>query len=723
MASPYRPVRTPPQMRSPRRSPPRDSPPRGDVLHQRSESRNNERSARMLRMVGTPEASTYETTPYPTKPSQILAPQPLHAGSGPPSPYEIVARAQSRLSEHTRDTWVPSKATRARKGEATNAPNTANRQEEDFGEPQVDSTFYTASADDSSSAINPDQDTRTSYFPSTRTPDLNTNTSFLEPRASDESSDKGRPSGESVVQLPSVPPRADEIGYAVSSSMTEPFSDEYPIVPPRAEGHSNPIPSPLQGPFAGRQPLNKDSDTSLGSVNSTGTMVVKKPRDGKKRASYSAFPTTHHSRPSSSKSSLPLSTPTKPQRNNSDDSSAPANPQRNNSDDSAAPVSPVSPSSPVSENYATSRPISSVPAYTSLQEANSKNVEVQYPVIEPPRVSGSWAETSTPPQRPPRAVVERPDRWNPHLSTVQSVGSNSPSADRSSQGTWPLDSSRGSKSSSNLTKWSPRISTDFPPVPGRSSEFSPSNPSPPVPPLNPTRLTSPPPVRQSGFTGSMIRKVDEDESVAPDFRPVLSRPGPSQTRSSPNVQTLSPRPQEQRKGSATSTKRGSSGSFFKDSIPAWARSYYARPNSAIFVPRSDSRNSGDLLNMGVNGRKNSRDVLNGNVKGLTLAQSSGPPMRRITPNWSPHLWHDRTSLGRRRSVFKAPSMDEQAEGKALTKRNAQVILFAVGFVFPLCKDPTLRRIVQIADLVSRLVRCFPSSTPVKTLHPERQGQG
>lgn len=721
MASPYRPMRTPPPTRpfrrspsrdsaprnspprrspsrepSPHNSPPRNSPPRSSpprnstsrnspprrsALHERSESRNNERSSRMLRVVGDPDASSYETTPYPTKPSQILspqptranhilAPQPAHATSGPPSPYEMLARAQSRLSEHTRDTWTPSKATRARMVEAANSPNTMSRQEEDFQEIPSDSMTHIASAEESSPEVDRDLGMKTGYFPSTVTPDLNTDTSFLEPRTSDESSDKGRPSGESVVQLPSVPPRHDEIGYAVTSPIHEPSSDEFPAIPPRAEGHA--YPSPSRSTFAERQPLNKDSDVSLGSANSTGTMVVKKSRDGKKRASYSAFPSTSHSRPNSSKSSLPSSTPTKP--------------QRKGSDDSAAPASPVSPSSPVSETYATTRPISAVPVYTSLQEANSRDMDYQYPVVEPPRVSGSWAEISTPPQRPQKPFVERPDRWNPHLSSIISVGSSSPTADRSSQGTWPLDSSRGSKSSSNLTKWSPRISTDFPPVPRRSAEFSPSKEiieTPPMPLFNPTRLKSPPPVRQSGFTGSMIRKVDEDESVAPDFRPVVPTPGISQTNVRPNIQTLTSKPQEQRKPSTTSTKRGSTASFLTDSLPAWAKSYYARPNSAIFAPRSESRTSADIRNM-MNGRKNSRDVLNGNVKGLTLAQTSGH-MRRFSQNWSPHLWHDRTSLGRRRSVFKAPDMDERAEGKPLTKRNAQVILFAVGFVFPLCK--------------------------------------
>ena len=214
MDIPHRPPRvSPPRGSPPRGSPPKKSSPRRDALHERSESRNNERSARMLRMVGNPEASTYGAPPYSNKPSQILAPNPSPPGAGPPSPYEIVARAQSRLSQHTRDTWVPSHATRARRNEAANKPNTAKHYEEYFGEDrQANSTFYAASADDSSSAMTPDQDARSDDSETETTPERKANTSFLEPRTSDESSDKGRPSGESVVQLPSVPVRGEVIG-------------------------------------------------------------------------------------------------------------------------------------------------------------------------------------------------------------------------------------------------------------------------------------------------------------------------------------------------------------------------------------------------------------------------------------------------------------------------------------------------------------------------------
>ena len=50
--------------------------------------------------------------------------------------------------------------------------------------------------------------------------------------------------------------------------------------------------------------------------------------------------------------------------------------------------------------------------------------------------------------------------------------------------------------------------------------------------------------------------------------------------------------------------------------------------------------------------------------------------------WSPHLYHARHSVVHRRSLFRAPSLDERAEGTGLSRRNLQVWAFALGFVFP-----------------------------------------
>ena len=67
---------------------------------------------------------------------------------------------------------------------------------------------------------------------------------------------------------------------------------------------------------------------------------------------------------------------------------------------------------------------------------------------------------------------------------------------------------------------------------------------------------------------------------------------------------------------------------------------------------------------------------------IDLAEVRGPPRHRLSPIWSPHLWHNRASLNRRRTIFRAPSLDEQAEGNAPSKRTAQILLFALGFIFP-----------------------------------------
>lgn len=171
-------------------------------------------------------------------------------------------------------------------------------------------------------------------------PDMSAN--FL---AMDEGieNDTGRESDE-IVQLPSISPGLES---------------------PEAYETANPR-------DASRQPVLKDSDGSLSSTNSTGTVIVRKTRDGRKRASYSAFPNT--ARPGSSKSNLSLSTPQKPIIGDTDgrDSS----------------VSPISPTSPASFGHAMphDRRVSSVPLYASSQNS----VNLQYPVIRPPSASASW---------------------------------------------------------------------------------------------------------------------------------------------------------------------------------------------------------------------------------------------------------------------------------------------------------------------------------------------
>ena len=64
----------------------------------------------------------------------------------------------------------------------------------------------------------------------------------------------------------------------------------------------------------------------------------------------------------------------------------------------------------------------------------------------------------------------------------------------------------------------------------------------------------------------------------------------------------------------------------------------------------------------------------------------GPIRNREGTGWSPHLWYNRQSAIKRRSVFIAPSIDEEAEGHGLTRRNVQIWFFSLGFILPLCES-------------------------------------
>ena len=177
---------------------------------------------------------------------------------------------------------------------------------------------------------------------------------------------------QATAQGPDIPPNFLAMDEGIDND-TSRESDEIVQLPSISPGfESSEVYQTANPRDASRQPVLKDSDGSLSSTNSTGTVIVRKTRDGRKRASYSAFPST--ARPGSSKSNSSLSTPQKPATGNTDgrDSS----------------VSPISPSSPVSFGHAMphDRRISSVPLYASSQNS----VNLQYPVIRPPSASASW---------------------------------------------------------------------------------------------------------------------------------------------------------------------------------------------------------------------------------------------------------------------------------------------------------------------------------------------
>ncbi|KAL9129853.1 MAG: hypothetical protein Q9217_001808 [Psora testacea] len=606
--------------------PPRGSPPRR-ALHEKSDAHTNERVPPTLRMVGEPSAPIHETNPYPTKPSQILKP----SGQYPPRDLTLNAKPYEQL---------PLGASHVGQRESAGLPSAENegrntRQDSDakgLGERSpTDVSFSTTSPIDSTMIRTPSVGrNRTSLV-------LNPSHGLIRRVSHDDTQCMGHAT---AIKVPDAQPRA---------------ADSMQVVE--------------------RQPANKDSDSSLSSTNSTGTVIVKRIRDDKKRASYPAFPYT--GRPTSSRSDFYTS---------ASQNTVPPDPA-----EKVAKESPMSPSIPVSATFSASSESQIAPA----SRAVTPNY-VQYPIIKPPSASGSWAKsTVTAPQQPPRVLERAQDRWNPHLSTVQSEGtSSSASGERTSQNMWLPDSSRASKSSSNFLN--PRMSSDVPSVPGKSSsEYATSPPTKTILNALPSQspdLPTPPEVHRRDFTGSTIRVVNERGNGTLRLPPTI--PG------SRDSELITSNEFEGRR-SVVITRSGSRASFFRDSIPAWAKIYYARPASSNSIPKNDTfhRTSTSADDTFLNGFRPSNrapkpnPIFDRRVSGLNmhpprpqelnLVEICGSSRRRISPSWSPHLWHDRTSLGRRRSLFMAPAVNEQAEDHSLTKRNVQIVMFALGYIFPL----------------------------------------
>ena len=305
-----------------------------------------------------------------------------------------------------------------------------------------------------------------------------------------------RPS-EEIVQLPSVGSRPDALGW--HSFKYSQSSQQQPVVA-------------------------KSSDASLSSAESSGTVIRTKPGDHPNRASYSFFPSPFRQedfRPNSSSESPP--TPDKQfLRNTEIDSS---------------PVSPVS-----AEPYTSSTvPPTTIHRAVSLPRPDvQENVNVQYPIVQPPTASGSWAESSEPATvQPPSRTPNRSRWWKPHLSTVESVGT----PDRSS--------------GSQYLGGSSRVSRDWTGAPSSRSE---------TPPL-PVFPRSAYPLRRDMAT-STIRVVNEqDDHVGSTLTPV---PG-SRSSARFSIFSGSSKGENRRSGLQQTMRPSSRGSFFRDSIPAWAR--------------------------------------------------------------------------------------------------------------------------------------------------------
>jgi hypothetical protein len=167
------------------------------------------------------------------------------------------------------------------------------------------------------------------------------------------------------------------------------------------------------------------------------------------------------------------------------------------------------------------------------------------------------------------------------------------------------------------------------------------------------------------------------------------------------------------------SRSSSRANSFTSTIPAWARVYYgsgehkflgrqpsfitlsddsgSRPPSSGFLG-GESPNTDNFPQAIFSPRRRPREVQpSGNQRSSpdhgSLEISAAPQQQgqdfgifrtlkeKTSSIWSPHLYQDRRAT--RYSVWDPPSVSWSADSGIMGKRNAQVVLFIVGFIFPL----------------------------------------
>jgi len=338
---------------------------------------------------------------------------------------------------------------------------------------------------------------------------------------------------------------------------------------------------------------------------------------------------------------------------------------------------------------------------------------IQLPILKhKPKGLSSWAESSN--AHPPRSHMnEHPHQWSSQLSTVLS---------ESDGGT-----DRGSRS------WSDDIgrrSSGFPSTPSRHSRQMLSISSSLAQEESASRSRSDsiePPAAvftrsgQRHLSSSSIRIVgDQDEhgDGITDMQDLRLRP--SRTRLSSFFSVTSS--DNGRTNTMRSTTSSRANSLLANSIPTWARLYYGSgerqylgapgsstegsesrsssfrsgsPNTdhfplSIYSPRRRPREIDP--HAGGHSTRDSLEITPAPQLGSDGRLINDPYSRRfrtwsMSSIWSPHLRLDRRAT--RRSVWEPPSVNWSTEGGWFGRRNIQIVMFIMGFIFPFGKPTTL----------------------------------
>ena len=630
--------------------------PKRRALHERSNSHANEIAKPTLRVVGDSDAKIYASTPYPTVESQILSPR-------------------------GRRVFDPGLVSVSPESQPTSATPRDDRPSDLISDPDHEQPRYSARNGSHSESPQPGTGSPSSHYaeesPQTPEPSSSIGVDRLE---MDGGIVHEEPALDEIVQLPSV--HGGRGSRDASATISAPAT-------------------PNHGNRASLRAIaSVASQLSVDSTGSSDTVVVRRDARGPPdRGSYALFPAPP--RPGSSRSTRSFSTPTQPEI--LDVNRVSLSPVS-----STSPTSPVSPLSPDSPKFPTppSR-VYQAPAYAESNTAVDRSrPSLQYPVIRP-AISGTRAVSGfVIPRRPLRMSSRIAEELrSSHLSTIQSEGTD----ERNSGSEGGPRTNRRSSITSSLAVDRSSVSSYYPPVPPKPA-FT----------------------RSRDFSNSTIRVVDEaGDDISNLPTPILRGQAsgffslPAERDSNRNSHY-----------SVTRSGAGSRGSFLRDSIPQWARYFHRdrrRPpdqssqidantntNTRIYYSQDNRNNlqptpaSEQAESRSPTSRPQTRDsqssfpyvifrprprprdltvwssshnsmaitpVTDNNNNSNVDIEAQGSPRRKTSPSWSPHLWHDRRSAANRRTIFIAPSLDEAAEGKALSRRSAQIWLFIAGFIF------------------------------------------
>lgn len=352
--------------------------------------------------------------------------------------------------------------------------------------------------------------------------------------------------------------------------------------------------------------------------------------------------------------------------------------------------------------------LTSISTVLSQQEAAQAIIGsgsiITLPIFNQPPVSSLWAGKSGP--HPPRSHMnESPHQWSSQLSTVLSVseggterGSRSWSDDSGRMsGGFPSTPSRNSHNSRNVLSISSSLAQE------EGSHSSPLSPPEPAFARGGRR-------QQSSSSIPIIGDQDEYGDGITDMQDLRTRP--SRSRLSGMFSATSS--DNGRTNTMRSTSSSRANSLLSNSIPTWAKLYYGSgerrylgapgsstdgTNSRSSSFRSGSPNTDHFPLSIYSPRRRPREI-NPNTGRLSSRGSleinpaprdanNDPHGRRfrtwsLNSVWSPHLRYDRRAT--RHSLWDPPSVSWSTDGSWFGRRNIQIVMFTMGFIFPFGKQ-------------------------------------